>query len=246
MATLVRAWNHGAAIMCKAYNPRFDHIIPVLLKDAECRGFGGLYDSWNKEQLAEARNSMSYILIDSKNYPNKTNWRPHIRGIIPQPVNEHNVIQHNLRASLPIRNVYVSMVQDFGMRLDNEPAVIVEPINLAAQTTRPRNTKQIEIILKGIDHTTYKCLEDRPLEVAKKGRDTDREEARRYLAELRNSRVGYLDEEPDKSKKKQLVFKGVVDSLPLVFGQEDDTDVDEEWSNEQSRIREGMHGIERN
>ena len=243
MAMLVRAWNRGAAIMCKAYNPRFDHIIPVMLEGAESRGFGRLYDPWNEEQLAEARRSMTYILIDSKNYSNKTNWRKYVGEITPQPVDEHNVIQHNLRDGLPIQNVYMSIVQDFGVRLDNEPAVIVEPISLAARTRRPRNAlKQLKIILKGIDDTTYECLKDRPCEVKEKGRDTDREAARMYIAELRNSRVGYLDVE-DTSKKKQLVFHGVIDSLPLVFGQEDDTGVGEEWSSEQWRIREGMQEI---
>jgi hypothetical protein len=241
MAMLARAWNRGAAIMCKAYNPRFDHIIPVMLEGADCRKFGPLYDPWNEEQLAEARRSMSYILIDSKNYSNKTNRRTYVGEIIPQPADEHDVMQHNLRDGLPIQNVYLSMVQDFGMRLDNEPAVIVEPITLAARTTRPPNTlKQLRIILKGIDDTTYECLKDGRGEVEKKGRDTDREAARMYLAELRNSRVGYLDFE-NSSKKQQLVFHdGVADSLPLIFGQEDNTGMDEEWSTEQWRIREGM------
>jgi hypothetical protein len=241
MAMLVRAWNRGAAIMCQAYNPQFDHIIPVMLEGADCRKFGHLYDSWNEEQLEEARCSMSYILIDSKNYSNKTNWRTYVGGIIPQPADEHNIIQHNLRGGLPIKNVYVSMVQDFGVRLDNEPAVIVEPINLAARTTRPGNTlKQLKIILKGIDDKTYECLKNRR-ESEKEGTDTDREAARTHIAELRTSRVGYLEKDYEKlSKKQKLVFHGVADSLPLIFGFEDEIGMSEEWSSEQWRIREEM------
>jgi hypothetical protein len=87
IATLVRAWNRGAAITCQSYNPRFDHIIPVMLDDANVDRFGPLYDRWNETQLVEARRSMSYILIDSKSYSNKTNWRTQFGG---QPV-ENNV-----------------------------------------------------------------------------------------------------------------------------------------------------------
>ena len=39
---LVKAWNRRAAIMCQAYNPRFDHIIPVMLQDADATKFGPL------------------------------------------------------------------------------------------------------------------------------------------------------------------------------------------------------------
>jgi hypothetical protein len=182
---------------------------------------------------------MSYILIDSKNYSNK---RTYVGGIIPQPADEHNIIQNNLRGGLPIQNVYVSMVQDFGVRLDNEPVVIVEPITLAPRTTRPRNTlKQLKIILKGIDDNTYECLKNRHRESEKEGTDTDREAARTHIAELRNSRVGYLESDYEKlSKKQKLVFHGVADSLPLIFGHEDEIGMSEEWSREQCRIREEM------
>jgi hypothetical protein len=236
IAMLVRAWNRGAAIMCQAYNPRFDHIIPVMLEGAECHKFGDLYDRWTEEQLAEARRSMSYILIDSKCYANKTNWRTHVSTIVPEPIDQHNVIQHNLRDGLPLQNVYVSMVQDFGMRLDNEPSVIVEPITVAERNTRPRTSlKQLKIILKGIDDNTYECLKDRP---QKEGVDPDRQAARMYIDELRNARVGYFDE--DTREKKPLVFHGVRDSLPLAFGDEDHPGVGVEWLDEKERIRDAM------
>ena len=235
VATLVRAWNRGAAITCQAYNPRFDHIIPVMLEGGDVSGFGDLYDQWNEQQLAAARRSMSYILVDSKNYSKSTNWRTHVGEV--EPI-ESDINGYNLHASLPVENAFISVVQDFGRRVDDEPAVIVEPISLSRIQMRPRQLKQLKIILKGIDDCTYECLKDRPSEVQRIGKDTDREKARMYLAELRNAKVGYFDVE-ERTKNKR-VFDGIVDSLPLISGNEDIDGVSPEWSAEQSRISEKM------
>ena len=137
--TLVQAWNRGAAIMCKSYNPRFDHVIPVMLEGADSSKFGGLYGEWSDEQLEEARRSVSYILIDSKSYARKRNWTSHVSEIIPEPpkrskdvetlggddpvdpnamqIDESDAdIAHNLLHSQPSNNVYMSLLQDFGPR----------------------------------------------------------------------------------------------------------------------------------
>jgi len=211
-----------------------------MLEGADCAKFGSLYEPWAPQQLSEARRSRSYILIDSRNYSCKESWRTYVGEITPEPLTEKNVTRHNLLDGLPIQNVYMSMVQDFGPRLGDEPAVVVEPITLVERNTRPRDTlQQLKVILKGVDESTYECLKDRDREVEKYGTDIDREAARMYITELRNARVGYLDVE-DTSKKKQLVLNGVVDSLPLVFGREDNTGMGEERSSERWRIYGAM------
>ena len=234
---LARAWNRGAAITCKAYNPRFDHIIPVMFHDANIDRFGPLYGPWSEEQITEARRSMSYILIDSKNYSERKNWSSHVGNVSPQ-----DGFTTNLIGSLPVQNVYLSMVQDFGMREDEEPAVIVGhtfPGASDVMTLRPREPKkQIRIILKGLDDQTYECLKDRPeedrpsLDVTTSiiSQDSDREDTRRYLSELRDARSGYLDFEPGTEWE---VRQGVADSLPLIFGCEDQ--IDDHWLEEQAK-----------
>jgi len=228
---LARAWNRGAAITCKAYNPRFDHIIPVMFHDANIDRFGPLYGPWSGEQIAEASRSMSYILIDSKNYSERKNWGSHVGNVSPQ--------DRNLIGSLPVQNVYLSMVQDFGMREDEEPAVIIYPTSPSrseAMTLRPREPKkQITIILKGLDDQTYECLKDRPNAFRPKlsatrsniPQDWDRAQTRRYLSELRDARSGYLDFELGTEWLRQAV----ADSLPLIFGCEDQ--IDDHWLEEQ-------------
>jgi hypothetical protein len=245
IATLVRAWNRGAAIMCQAFNPRFDHVIPVLLEDGQHANFGPLYNQWNEDQLEAARQHMSYILIDSKNYNNKTNWLPYVGGVTPQPMTDRNRTLHNLRDGLPIHNVYLSMVQDFGERAHDEPPVMIEPISLPTKKNRPRprNTElQLKIVMKGCDEDTYPCLKDRLAEVEKRGRDTDRESTRMYFREIRSAKAGYLDMETD-TKAKRMVYHGIKDSLPLIFGQEDEEGMGQEWMDEREKFRETMEDV---
>ena len=113
---LARAWNRGAAITCQAYNSGFNHIIPVIFMDANVDSFGPLYGRWNEDQIAEARRSMSYILIKSMNRA------AHVANVSPKD----KVTNANLIGSLPVQNTYLSIVQDFGMREDDESAVIVD------------------------------------------------------------------------------------------------------------------------
>jgi hypothetical protein len=81
--------------MCKAYNPGFDHIIPVMTDDTKIKDFGPLYSQWNDEQIEAARSSMSYILIDSKNYSLSKNWQSYIKGT-KLVDNEEETIKQNL------------------------------------------------------------------------------------------------------------------------------------------------------
>jgi hypothetical protein len=65
---LAHAWNRGAAIMCMTNTKGIDHVIPVMLPEADHAKFGPLHGIWNEEQIKESRRHLSYILINSENY----------------------------------------------------------------------------------------------------------------------------------------------------------------------------------
>jgi len=243
--TLVQAWNRGAAIMCKAYNPRFDHIIPVLLEAADPKKFGPLFGKWNDDQVEEARKYVSYILIDSKNYNSKENWTTRLSHVSPIDNNDAaanppllpdamyideppapKVAVYNLLDSQPSNNVCLSIIQDFGPLQGDEETFIVDPVSYTELRTRYVANcpiKQLSIILKGAGDDTYKCLMDRIVGQ----RDVDREETRMFLEEIRNSKVDILDGEPssvDPSDEHPLSFLtrlnriAAIDTVPIMLG----------------------------
>ena len=65
---LVHAWNRGAAIMCMTNTKGIDHVIPVMLDTKGDVKFGPLHGPWEKEHIQRARQHISYILINSRNY----------------------------------------------------------------------------------------------------------------------------------------------------------------------------------
>jgi len=65
---LVHAWNRGAAIMCKTNTKGIDHVIPVMLDTNGDAMFGPLHGPWRTEHIEQARQHLSYILINSRNY----------------------------------------------------------------------------------------------------------------------------------------------------------------------------------
>jgi hypothetical protein len=65
---LVHAWNRGAAIMCMTNTKGIDHVIPVMLDTKGDVIFGPLHGHWEKEHIQQARQHLSYILINSRNY----------------------------------------------------------------------------------------------------------------------------------------------------------------------------------
>ena len=65
---LVHAWNRGAGIMCMTNTKGIDHVIPVMLDTKGDVKFGPLHGPWEKEHIQQARQHISYILINSRNY----------------------------------------------------------------------------------------------------------------------------------------------------------------------------------
>jgi hypothetical protein len=54
--------------MCMTNTKGIDHVIPVMLDTKNEAKFGPLHGPWQKEHIEQARQHVSYILINSKNY----------------------------------------------------------------------------------------------------------------------------------------------------------------------------------
>ena len=54
--------------MCMTNTKGIDHVIPVMLDTKNDAKFGPLHGPWEKEHIQQARQHVSYILINSKNY----------------------------------------------------------------------------------------------------------------------------------------------------------------------------------
>ena len=79
-------WCRGYAIMTAPGNPAFDHLIPVLMPDADVSKFGSILGERTDDQNAAARRSLSWILIDSKLYSNCPNWTTIAHALRPRDV----------------------------------------------------------------------------------------------------------------------------------------------------------------
>jgi hypothetical protein len=282
---LVQAWNRGAAMMCKAYNPRFDHVIPVMLdvpNSENAPSPGRLYGKWTDKELAWAREHVSGIFIDSKCYTKWKNWTNHSvkvtpldAGAIEDPRNLED-LKHfsrsndtndpddsddndetirnkksskpNLLHNYPIQNVYLAMVQDFG-DVGKHETVKFGPCgtyNGSLRETPQRlqytsNSRQLKIILNGIDENTYECLRNR----VGMDKDIDRSEARMYLKEIRNPKNPYLDEvknDIEESIRKMKSFH-IAETLPLLLGNNADV-WDEFWEARYAHQENSMEGVE--
>ena len=225
--TLVKAFNRGAAIMCAPGTPRFDHIIPVLLKDADTKGFGDLYNAWSEEQLDAARNNMSYILIQSKHYSSSMRWITETPDVEPidkdwnttggaRTIRGLAVRIPNLLDSLPSNNVFLSLIQDFGMREIDERPIEVEPICRSSKYHRkPRRDRQIQVVMRGLDDRTYRCLKKDEF-----NEPGDYNETLEYLTQIRDAKITYFDLKPTISELPRLdsdTISAKKDSIPLIL-----------------------------
>jgi len=225
--TLVKAFNRGAAIMCAPGTPRFDHIIPVLLKDADTKGFGDLYDAWSEEQLDAARNNMSYILIQSKHYSSSMRWITETPDVEPidkdwnttggaRTIRGLAVRIPNLLDSLPSNNVFLSLIQDFGMREIDERPIEVEPIYRSSKSHgKPRRGRQIQVVMRGLDDRTYRCLKKDEF-----NEPGDYNETLEYLTQIRDAKITYFDLKSTISESPRLhsdTINAKKDSIPLIL-----------------------------
>ena len=120
------------------------------------------------------------------------------------------------------RSVYLSIIQDFGPRLKRQEPINLLPCGQEKELKSTSNARQVSIILKGLGSDTYKCLIDKSDNAprAAKKPDTTRAEAMEYLEKLKTAHVEYLDDVKDQSRA------GVLDFLPLVYDDPEDTDDD--------------------
>src|ERR1700737_2156994 len=156
---LVHAWNRGAAIMCMTNTKGIDHVIPVMLDTKNEARFGPLHGHWdNPEHIQQARQHISYILINSKNYAsgmdqiqaawatkfsaknirdysaNSDSWfKAMDSDLFDETESEgHGTDSEEMQGvemhGKKIDNVFLSLIQDFGKKRVKEPWVTVERV----------------------------------------------------------------------------------------------------------------------
>ena len=121
---------------------------------------------------------------------------------------------------LETENVFMSLIQDFGKKRRKEPWVAVgsvlrvytHPRSAQPPLKRPPLNTQFIVVLKGIGTDTYECLKNNPKEADDSTSNQIRERSRRYLKELTNPRVDYVD------KKEKWKRAAGMQNIPLVYG----------------------------
>lgn len=236
-AMLCQAWNRGAAIMCKTNTKAIDFAIPVMLKTGI--EFGPLHDVWEGAHIDKARKHMSYILINARNYASgkdqtiaaqeaklmSANLHEFGKNFGPKHVSTQDAVEEiqtkdcdeenrDEVSDLDTRNVFMSIVPDFGKKLKREDWISVgHPVNFHKYETRQSTNdeihhqfqKQIYVVLKGSGDTTYECLKERP------SMKWSMEKARDYIEELVQARKDYVE-------MGKYYTKIAMQNLPLTYG----------------------------
>ena len=204
--------------MCKPITESIDHVIPVMLapEPNELPEFGPLYGEWTTTQIEEARQNVSYILINSKSFV--TN---HDESAFNMTADEEN-IKFSLDKHGRKTVFELTILQDFGPKQPRR-----EPHNVSLRfNPNPVPAQQLVFILKGLSSTTYTCLESL-------NETTDGRMALVYLEKLHEGKVDYDDDLQEKLK--HLAARH--DSLPLVFGATTKSSI-EDWDDFREHIRE--------
>jgi len=237
------AWCRGYALMCAPGNPAYDHLIPVLMPNADVSKFGPVFGEWTGDQIAAARKSFSYILIDSKLYSTCPNWTTVAHALRPRDVGKDGkpTKETNLIGCKPLENVYLSVVQNFGDLSSGQTRVDVH--NRKPERQSPRGTTttndaeslHFSIVLNGLSRETYACLS--PLQTPDSERLKELPVVREALENMRYLSVPYVD--PNGNRTKQPCF--AVESMSFAFaGKEKEfagLDFFKNWEKEGERIR---------
>ena len=154
MPLIVQAWNRGAALMCKTNTALIDHVIPVML--ANTRGsppnFGPLYDDWNEIQVEEARQHVSYIVINSRNWTDAKNWTTaYITA------NDSNIMDCMSPPGTVNNKLSMTIMQEFGPRQNQEEHITIFPSR--GQKKSLEDTTQLHVILKELCGQTYTAFQ---------------------------------------------------------------------------------------
>jgi len=151
---IVQAWNRGAALMCKNNTPLIDHVIPVMLASTHGSppNFGPLYDDWTEEQVEEARQHVSYIVINSRNYTDPRNWTAtYITA------NNSNITECESTLGAANNKLWMTIMQEYGPRQRDEEHITIFP---SRGSKKPlEDTTQLHVILKELGDQTYTAFQ---------------------------------------------------------------------------------------
>jgi hypothetical protein len=227
IATVVRSFNRGAAIMCKPCNPGFDHLIPVVFKDAATGQFGPLDGPWNEEQIKHGRAGVSGIFIDSKNYSSEQNWVTYVQDVAPHTKGGGKNFEDEWAD-----NIFLSIVQDFGQGNYLDKHIELGPCSSHAMVLRPRVRNQIQLVMRGISEQTFECLND------SEEKPFDQEEMNgrmRYLRALGRAKADFLDFEWIKDAEDKIKIPPAIRDFANITVKPDSSRY-AEWTKEKKRI----------
>ena len=150
MPLIVQAWNRGAALMCKDNTPLIDHVIPVMLASTggPAPKFGPLYDDWDEIQVQEARQHVSYIIINSKNWTNPKNWTTNYIT-----ANKSNIVDCENPPGIANNRLWMTIMQEYGPRQNQEEHITIFPSR--GQKKPLEDTTHLHVILKELGDETY-------------------------------------------------------------------------------------------
>jgi hypothetical protein len=150
MPLIVQAWNRGAALMCKPNTPLIDHVIPVMLAGTGGSApiFGPLYDDWDKLQVEESRQHVSYILINSKNWTDPKNWNTNYIT-----ANKSNIADCESPPGVTNNKLSMTIMQEFGPRQKQEEYITIFPSR--GRKKPVEDPTQLHVILKELGEDTY-------------------------------------------------------------------------------------------
>jgi len=225
---VVKAWNRGAALVCKPVCEGADFLIPVLQKSKEFIEFGPLYGQWSPQQVEVARKNVAFITINSKNYSNEATYDPMVWSCRLSPENMMDYEDSGI--------MFLSMLHAFGPKQVSKPRVHVKPCTTLIHQRSPNKSQQFAVILHGLDENVYGCLRDYPPQYASQNEDL--QHVREYLDEIRTEKVQYVDKNGDDQYK-----LAVYQSLPTVFS--DDMDWSDNWNAERNRV-DGIMPMDKN
>jgi len=199
MRVIVQAWNRGAALQCKTNTALIDHVIPVMLAQPDGLPppkFGPLYDDWNERQVDDARQHVSYIVINSRNFTDPKNWTTtYITA------NKSNILDCESPMEVPNNKLTMTILQEFGPPQAQEEHITIFPSR--GKKKPVDDTTQLHVILKELCSETYTALKTpyiHPL-------------AQEYLETLRIAKSIYHENNGD-SKSVSISH----DNMPIVFG----------------------------
>lgn len=189
---MVRAWNRGAALICKRNAQSFDFAIPVMLEPTGITDLGPMFGKWTNGERAEGCRRFTIMFINSKNFYDSTDHDAEALGMA--------VTRANFKykdAFDKSGNIYLSILQEFGPQ--GGQGSVTFP-----HTRSKKSRPLMVVVLNGYGGDTYNCLVDLPPNHPKFNSRKLTQEAIKQLKE----RVGLRGSKDDNNIQRVALLEG--------------------------------------